>query len=281
VRLADGTLLIVVNFFDFTNGTYGNVFINVNAQGQHLTTWKDNISRRVALHEAATGYSQTSKVAGSSDFCIEKFSTAQSLESKNCISLPGTTLHLRQRDLNGNFVISGLEGQAAYLAKVDSVGNLLWEHTYKYAETVGANHDFRSFDFLDSNKICAGGFISEATGFKIWLLTLDENGCYNGNCGSEIVIPKPTSSIPLVDKSNTFKLWPNPCKEGQPVSIALEHGNLDLLGGQVRIYNSIGQLVTSVNEQLLSSVSLPAGLYRVVLLQDAIKAPSSVWLVVE
>jgi hypothetical protein len=113
---------------------------------------------------------------------------------------------------------------------------------------------------------------------EVWFLTLDQNGCWNGNCEYSIVITgdttsesryKPTSTAEAEPEEPSIKLFPNPARDVVHIQCAAEDLHLNR---RVRITDSNGKdlMLMELNAPQ-SSISLshfPPGAYYVSYLVD-------------
>lgn len=113
---------------------------------------------------------------------------------------------------------------------------------------------------------------------EVWFLTLDQNGCWNGNCEYSIVITgdttsdsryKPTSTLEPESETPSLQIFPNPARDVVHIQSAPE----DLYRArQIRITDSNGKdLVLMELNAPKSSISLshfPPGAYYVSYIVD-------------
>jgi hypothetical protein len=144
---------------------------------------------------------------------------------------------------NGQIILAGTLIKApyaiynesdGYIAKVDSLGNFIWEREYR-----GPRHDIPDHGFFAMNKTKDGFLVtgriindrdSSHVNSDIWLMGLDTNGCLSPtNCGHFISLPEE----PLANQSS-FKAYPNPVTDNLSIEYHLGAGGQD---GFVKIYN--------------------------------------------
>ncbi len=103
---------------------------------------------------------------------------------------------------------------------IDTEGDLLWERIIAdIQDTFGGRlwyglEDNERFVLVgDIDKLNPSGtpFLNDP---EVWFLTLDENGCWNGNCNDYIIITSDATSITDVNEATLFlissKTFPNP-----------------------------------------------------------------------
>ena len=96
------------------------------------------------------------------------------------------------------------EGDAGYLQKTDSEGNLLWQQKYNYNENTDLFYNLLP---TADGGFLLGGFCSNPLSqytSDAWLLKVDSLGCPYPNC---------TVGIEEENKTVAFNLWPNPATE--------------------------------------------------------------------
>ncbi len=94
------------------------------------------------------------------------------------------------------------EGNAGYLQKTDSNGNLLWQQKYNYNENTDLFYNV--LPTADGGFLLSGQCANDTTGQDAWLLKVDSLGCPYPNC---------TVGIEEENKTVAFNLWPNPATE--------------------------------------------------------------------
>jgi Secretion system C-terminal sorting domain len=145
-----------------------------------------------------------------------------------------------------------------FLQKHDPTGKLLWIKYYKLQNPTKLQ-TFESFDFLDNGNIIVMGQLERNTIWHVWLLTLDNNGCFNGDCKETILIPETIVSTKQVSEPITsLELWPNPATN----MIYLQTD----AKGMFRIYNQVGRLCQEtdfkeIGEHRVPIQTLSSGIY--------------------
>ncbi len=153
----------------------------------------------------------------------------------------GSTVGVPNQKLNG------------WLAKLDTVGNMIWDRKYSY----GANPTdwFEAFAMTsDSGFICVGSANRDDTlpAFRqsIWAIKIDSNGC----------LYPTTACVTGITETTTLqaKLYPNPTMG--TLTVELPNGQ----GGSMALYNLFGQSIyqtTLTGGQTTLALNLPPGLY--------------------
>jgi len=151
-------------------------------------------------------------------------------------------------DKNGDFVICGLVDAfywptaSAWFAKVSREGNLLWERYYALK-----NKPYSTFSFLDveelENGFILSGDILDTTSVghynvNVWVVKLDENGCYDPSSCTEENLLGITEIEELPDE---IQIYPNPSSGLLNIRIKSAPRNMHL-----KVYNSIGAEVTNI-----------------------------------
>lgn len=144
--------------------------------------------------------------------------------------------------------------QLGWFAKVDSMGNKLWEHIYQHT---GPN-TYQNF-FGDARETYDHGFILSGMNYDFflhtqdsWIVKLDSNGCLAQGCGINTDVVEIHPDWPI-------QVFPNPAHD--QVRIDLRNGK-----GTLEIFDAFGRLVHTqmVVDQPLMDLdinSYSAGLY--------------------
>lgn len=142
-------------------------------------------------------------------------------------------------------------------------GELIWERSI--ADSVHRNYGSRLLDIVEAEEgylLVDDLSLVNPDSFPflndpdIWLVTLDENGCWNGNCNRYIIITGETDSTTETDETamteSTTTIYPNPsrgvvhiscegCTSGQPRSVEVfgmngkKHTEVQLLASKSTI----------------------------------------------
>ena len=168
-------------------------------------------------------------------------------------------------DPQGNVYVVGstvLAGDSLYIgqvAKWSSAGELLWKKSYRLGAYPQGVFGFAGLDFAPNGKILisGGGNDDHALPFPqrfTWLLTLDENGCYDGNCDDLVVLEGnivPTHELPTLEATG-FQVYPNPAS----TAIMLNCPS----AGQIRLFDMQGRILLDRNVTS-GTLSLPLAPY--------------------
>jgi hypothetical protein len=156
-------------------------------------------------------------------------------------------------DQDGNMYLVGSDPFAAeylgWMAKYDAAGTLLWNKYYRFSDAFPTGVcRFNALNFTPSGGLVIAGRASEfnaplAKDYD-WLLTLDENGCFNGDCGELVTLPSDiVSTHPVGNESFVPLVFPNP---------ASTYFNLNISRGQniyqmFKLFHSSGVEVLSID----------------------------------
>jgi hypothetical protein len=216
--------------------TLGNVI-----EFKDLVSSLPNIASRV---QSDTFYLSKYKNLGNLEYyCLETYvgSTNNIINTKctdNGTSNNSDYLRNMRTDDNGNVFTVGatlLTGESvgtAHLAKWSLGGDLIWEKNYKVATFLDKQNIFNDIGFLSDGRLVLSGYVFS----NEWLLILDENGCYNGDCGDIITLPSTIVSnkeIPNIEMGG-FNIYPNPTN----AQINIEFPS----AGNLRLFDSQGSL---------------------------------------
>lgn len=164
---------------------------------------------------------------------------------------------------------------------IDTEGNLLWERSIAdIRDSYGGNlwHGLET----DNGFVFVGGIDKDnPTGVpflndpEVWFLTLDENGCWNGNCNRYIVITGDTTSITDTKESeraaNEINAYPNPT-DGI-LTIECENCNSQEMVRSVQVFDSNGKKImeTSLNapKSTINLSHLENGVYIINILSSS------------
>ncbi|MCF8238787.1 MAG: T9SS type A sorting domain-containing protein [Saprospiraceae bacterium] len=162
-------------------------------------------------------------------------------------------------------------GPNAWFFRLEENGNVLWERAL--IDTTNA-YGGRIWDgILDEESLILVGdlWTWNPTGQPflddpdVWFLTLDKDGCWNGDCGNYIVINTDTTTAihpPVVGELLALQIYPNPTR----AMVTLEWPkNAASANRMVRIYGVTGQLVLEQTlhapRSVLSIQGYPPGTY--------------------
>ncbi|MEL6864208.1 MAG: T9SS type A sorting domain-containing protein [Bacteroidota bacterium] len=173
----------------------------------------------------------------------------------------GATDYFRVHDI---FPERSLDG---WCFLMDTSGNLLWERGIADNRQAPISGAFRhgiataeGYAFLGSI-----GFSNNFEEFDNWLLTLDQNGCWNGDCQDWMNLQDSLIStavdLPEDRIDASFALGPNPNKG----TLIIESDLLD--NREILIFDTSGQIIQRVvlkaKRSVLQLSFLPAGIYQV------------------
>jgi len=138
-----------------------------------------------------------------------------------------------------------------WLAKWTNSGELIWNKFYhcSVAQPDG-NCFFYGIHFLpDGNIVLAGQARETSSQFSPrynWLLTLDDDGCYNGDCNETVTVVSEivAAGNPVVLTPTDWRIWPNPANDYITITTARK--------GWLTVYNATGASVTA-------AIPTPAG----------------------
>jgi Secretion system C-terminal sorting domain len=132
----------------------------------------------------------------------------------------------------GAAILQNQTNRVAHLSKWTSNGNLLWKKNYKLANYLSDNIEFSDIGFLTNGKLVLSGYAPKHE----WLLFLDENGCYEGDCTDLIALPSSIISIKENQdlEKNKLSIYPNPTNNEITIECPFD--------GYLRLYNSQGIL---------------------------------------
>jgi hypothetical protein len=131
-----------------------------------------------------------------------------------------------------------------WVAKWTSDGNLIWSKSYRCSESIPDGVSFfYGLDFLPNGNMVITGQarepVSQSSPRYNWLLILDENGCFNGDCADFITIDSDIVGVENLESptptETLCRIWPNPVRSHFTLSIAEE--------GDIAIYNAQGMTI--------------------------------------
>ncbi|MBK8848333.1 MAG: T9SS type A sorting domain-containing protein [Bacteroidetes bacterium] len=149
------------------------------------------------------------------------------------------------------------------LAKMDSLGNLLW---YRDFPVGNENAWFRNvYPTADGGFIMPGSAVDGPSGNQdAWLVKVDSLGCDSNGCALYTALPPSESTVA---SKVEMQVYPNPCANFFVCKLDRKHNYADTY--TVTVTNSTGQIVLQqkmVNNTLPHPVfvhHLPSGLYCV------------------
>jgi phage gp45-like len=160
---------------------------------------------------------------------------------------------------------------------IDDKGKLHWErHIYDTRYTGGGGFfdgvktktGYSFVGLLDTVKKVGDPFLNDPDG---WFLTLDANGCWNGNCDTYILINTDTSSTVSTSniESGRTKVYPNPTSE----IITIENENTE--NSIVQIFNIEGNKLMEhpldAKRSIINISNLQSGTYILNILNKKLK----------
>jgi len=124
----------------------------------------------------------------------------------------------------GNLFNSGGMGNLAWLRKMDLEGNLLWERIYIDSSMKKIHQRFEHFVQDKDGGFAITGSITDTFpnhdpsefNSNIWFVTLDKDGCFNGDCGDTIRLDRKIQthmSNPGGELDHVLEFYPNPAKD--------------------------------------------------------------------
>ncbi len=167
------------------------------------------------------------------------------------------------------FPLIGGPEYGGWIFKLDSEGQMLWEHIYYDTEEQHKGRmRFTGLDVFDSNIYAAGGssdLLADSLPVRysnadIWLLKVDENGCYQGDCHRYIDLNNlDTTPISVEQQSAKTKplVYPTILTSGDHLQVS---SNLVLENPIIRIWDQMGRMVMeqSIAAGFVADVSIPA-----------------------
>ena len=156
--------------------------------------------------------------------------------------------------VDGNLVVTQIVfenlGFKGKVAKLDYSGNLLWDKVFYVGDLNDASELYSGVGTLDSGVIVSGSYLdlNNNPGPQVsyyWITKLDKNGCLTDQCANIKVADELQCNLAV-------SVYPNPASS---VVKVLADGRVPQI---LRLYNSVGQLVTENSDQ--SELELPAGL---------------------
>ncbi len=169
---------------------------------------------------------------------------------------------------------------AAWMARITSTGEQVWRREYVVRENVAIDSPFELQDLVElpDGRIAAIGqlwekFPNGGNNGNIWLLIVDENGCYTPDCNESqiwVAVEEPEDGGVQVLKQVYFKVSPNPAS----TKVGIHFYEALRKDAYMAVYSPFGQLMykkklekgTKNNE--IGVETLPEGIYVVILQQE-------------
>ncbi len=164
----------------------------------------------------------------------------------------------------GSTVLEGDSLPIGHVAKWSSSGALLWKKSYRLGAYPQGVAVFSNLDFASNDKILLSG--SGNNNYTLlfplrfnWLLTLDENGCYDSNCDDLVILDASIVPTKEIAKSQEidFQVYPSPASTELKLNCPS--------AGQIRVFDTQGRTILekSVTSGVLSLplANYPLGLY--------------------
>ena len=174
----------------------------------------------------------------------------------------GDLIELTNGDIAVCGVVADSNGSFGWIARVDSMGNLLWEHYYSFDSDSSWN------GFYDIQQVWDGGFIMSGTTDAIygssqnqdaWLVRVDSNGC---------LVPGCFTSVPPVEVEPTlsWNIFPNPAGSETEIDYNLPPQMRNAVLQVININGQVMKQITLSNREhslTLSVNDMPTGIYLV------------------
>ncbi len=161
---------------------------------------------------------------------------------------------------------------------INDEGNILWErHIFdsrylkigQIIDGIKTNDGYSFVGMIDTISVYPPIFPCDDC--DSWYLTLDENGCWNGNCNTYIIIDNDSTSHTIVDTDNiiqeeTLEVFPNP-SDG---IFTIEH---EMIGeNTLLVYDMAGNKILEQNlyakKNIINLNDLPTGMYIINVLNN-------------
>lgn len=164
---------------------------------------------------------------------------------------------------------------------IDTEGNLLWERSIadirdsyggRLWHGLETDNGFVFVGDIDKDNPTGVPFLNDP---EVWFLTLDENGCWNGNCNQYIVITGDTTSITDTGEpekaSNEIKAYPNPT-DGI-LTIECENCRGQEMPRTVQVFDSNGRKIMETSlyapKSIINLTHLDNGVYIINILSSS------------
>ena len=171
-------------------------------------------------------------------------------------------------EINGIFPERFLDG---WCFLIDSNGNLIWEKNIADIRYEGGGSFWHGIE-IDGGFAIVGGINDTFPDYdpfinnpQVWFLTLDDNGCWNGNCDKNIVIngEVSTSVNNTLQPTSTVSIFPNP----GPGILTIEYDERDgrFCKRKMQLSDSKGNIITTfeliAQKSIINLSHLPNGTY--------------------
>ena len=176
-ELSDGNIIYSDKIKDSTSLDRPTKIVWLSPQGEYIRQWEDETSR-----EEIVEISGIQKGKGGYFFVY------------------GNT---------GYETAAGESAIYGYIYKFDNDGTVIWQHWYGHSEFPTGSHNIRDLIELDNGDIVTLGRANIPGEQRyIWMMRLDEHGCFGtSDCGEEVIS---TSTTETVLPATTVVLYPSP-----------------------------------------------------------------------
>jgi hypothetical protein len=259
----------IIWYLDYVGFSTGgkHILLETNTEGDIL---KVNEELSGGYYELTKGLDSTfySAFSTQTGYCVRRHTNTYAQQDwRNCYESPsyyslGT---IRTIDAAANLLHVGLEtnpiNQKAkgFITKTRHDGSLVWSKLYYFPSTSDEFTVIRSVDVLPDGRIATIGVQEIQNSFYQWLMILDENGCFNGNCNDIIELTEDIVNTQLLTNATQLTIYPNPMLNDQLLYI--HTGEL----GTMQVFNQLGVLMTelqlSVGTNEMRTTSLTNGMY--------------------
>jgi len=129
-----------------------------------------------------------------------------------------------------------------WIFKMDNNGLVIWDKKFRHPDHLEAIHRIADLVELDSGDLLMlGSFIEPGMKLNIWLLKINENGCFGGDSCEDFL--SADKNLLEIDKENLFKIYPNPAFDGIEIL-----SSPDFKYDRIEIFNEFGQRVKMINQ---------------------------------
>lgn len=199
--------------------------------------------------------------------CLNGFGLnfSQNVETTCQSNLPGN-LSLKPEDFRvdatGNKYMVGSDPFATqylgWLTKLNPEGEVLWNKFYRFSDAFPDGVcRFNALNFTSNSGLIIAGTASEYNAPSAkdydWLLTLDANGCFNGDCADTITIPSVVVASHNIGASGEdITVYPNPARDRIYLKNANENASYSFfklfdVSGKVILTERITNAITTMN----------------------------------
>jgi hypothetical protein len=212
--------------------------------------------------------------------------SGQVLREGNLNSADKTQIVNRMRiSSDGNILIAGkyidhiTDKQSSWIAKIDlSTWQPIWQRFYALPQNIATNLYGGFIDIVETpwgGLACAGKMTHELPGggagdTDAWLLSLDSEGCFTPDCGTDYIILS-AGEIAPVEPSAQFLVFPNPAEREIRVRCLADETSGDI---EIFVFDTYGKKVASSYlpkgepEAKVDMNNLPAGIYFIQITSD-------------